>query len=1195
MVRLRKFLWALAILAGSGLTPASLRAAGQGDFNADTLVDSADLVGVAGMVASPPSSSRLRIDLDFDRNGFLDNNDTRYLAGVILGRMGFLPAVRLAVSADGPGIFTRDTHYSLPVSVEDTGTTFTLSINGVVAVAGEGTGFHTIDFGPLVEGVNIFDLTYLDGLGRVVSRPVEIYRDTIAPTIVIDAPAENELVRAYKVPVTGQAVDGATGAAVLVNGYEMKMEPDGRFSGEVTFTGNGGARLTAVAIDGAGNRASAARNIEIFVSAPDEKQLGAARLDLPEGALRTRGESASVDVITNAEVKGLLGPGSDLIVTQMPMSGFTDGVIILPSGMMISVESGEVPEAGLSGAESPPLFNNKPAISLQNEGGATNATPLWIFQIIPDVDGDGKPELSLASRARVETEGPLAGRIVPIQGEAGFPGVFDPGATGFEGGTLGQVQGLGAVKRLLERQTKRFKATGIEPTSRVTFYCCAASAVTPVTGRVKCDPTKIDSVYTRLGTIEVDLAVLRTRIQNRTDRIVAAANTGEKAQSDLIGFTSIPGTKTKIPTIVNGKVFKCLKKFIPGGAATDVLAEALNKVKDVRSILGDDSRPVQEQMIRIIDIYSKSLERDLVGLGWNTLSEESGRIQDKLTKLKEFNKFFKSAKMLYDCTGMVGALNDFIRSYRTITREDPLADQDFAAYDATIKEYKRLEDCRRQWVAGVDLHPFAPGTGRRKWITLKSDPLVIGQQLDSMQQYVLDATSHTDQLAEHYSIAGELLSDPAITRQQAIDLLTAYEAKLAGEIALQNRNADLMTGFDAIVEGAAISSPISARIVTDGGDVEQSYTEAIAAKGAFPGSAVTLQGGGSPFGTVAAADGSFTHFVFTQLTIEGTPPDKVAILEDREYDADASALGGMLGGRKSGNSGRLVFPFTPFSTVDFNAVVDVGDVLIRPTLADTAGVPPVVDILKPLSGLAVPAGFPLRVEVNTTDDVGVLGVEVYVGGEPSLSLERGLAKGVVNVGSTLGPLQIKVRAVDPGGNVGEDTVTINVVDGTGAFVLTPPTARLTTVRTQQFTASYRGAPAVGVVWRVNNFAGGNAATVGTVSASGLYDGSLADTGSLAAFTVTVSAELADFPGYRAKAKVLILDSGDVVAPTIAFSYPAPSRPGGLLPSRPIAFSIPAPSFAGGVLPSRPFAFSFPSPAAPGGTVPSRPFAFRKEP
>ena len=83
--------------------------------------------------------------------------------------------------------------------------------------------------------------------------------------------------------------------------------------------------------------------------------------------------------------------------------------------------------------------------------------------------------------------------------------------------------------------------------------------------------------------------------------------------------------------------------------------------------------------------------------------------------------------------------------------------------------------------------------------------------------------------------------------------------------------------------------------------------------------------------------------------------------------------------------------------------------------------------------------------------------------------------------------------------------------------------------TQSFTATITGATNVGVTWAVNNIPGGNA-TIGTISASGLY---ISPAAMPSAATVTISATSADDASESGAASLTLMDSGPQVTVSIS--------------------------------------------------------------
>jgi hypothetical protein len=275
--------------------------------------------------------------------------------------------------------------------------------------------------------------------------------------------------------------------------------------------------------------------------------------------------------------------------------------------------------------------------------------------------------------------------------------------------------------------------------------------------------------------------------------------------------------------------------------------------------------------------------------------------------------------------------------------------------------------------------------------------------------------------------------------------------------------------------------------------------------------------------------------------------------------------------------------------------VEIDDIFINPTVTDTAGVPPTVQIVTPESTQLGLAGRPLLVRTNSTDDVGVSGVEIFVNDVSETGLPGGMARGVAMMPTEPGAVTITAIASDFGGNLGMDSVTIQVIDAENAFTISPTRVVIGLGETVAFEAMLLSQDVTDqATWFVNGIEGGNPGLTGSISTLGVYDTTPLDVGAPAVYRVRVQAEMPLYPGFRAEATVEVVDSRNVVSRPVAFSFPAPGAPGGLLVSRPVAFSFPAPSAPGGLVVSRPIAFSFPAPGAPGGLVVSKPISFERQ-
>jgi len=1198
---------ALLLIIAFACRPPS--AGAQTDFNEDSLFDVGDVTTLELRIRQAPAAPEDQLELDVNRSGTLDQLDPRHLANVLIGAANALPGIFIGGGL-GNLFITNQAALTFAIEIENANGPFEVLLrSGEVLFSGITSKTGQITLTDLDEGANLIELIYRDDTGTSFTRTLEVRRDVTPPQLSIESPLPDVVVQSLTVAVTGQAIDEQGLAVVTVNGVPMTLESDGSFHGEVRFQTSGPVALRARAVDTAGNVTRAERLIEMYVSPPDSMTESEVRIDLPAGTINRNGEEAFIDTELNSDIKALLGPETEGLVNTMPAEGLTRGIIIMPNAMMVSVETGVTPEEGLLGSPPAPMFANQPVISLQNTSGADNSMPLWIFQVIPDTDGDGFPELSLAARAKVAEDGPAAGRVVPIEpeGDDPLPGTFNPEIPVFTETTLKQVESLGSIQRLKQRMKAR-EAKGETPTARVTFYCCAASAVIPVKGKVRCGSLTLDDVFSRLTDIEAELFLLKGDIDRRTKRFNEAGLAGEDAAKDILGVAKIPvlgsNQVIEVPTVVNGKAFSCLKNFVTGGAAA--IPEAIGKVEDtikalddIRLLIGQEDPPPP-----VADIVARLAERGLDYQHYHILQSvlhsdlTPGAFDDgieKLTRIKQAKVILGNIGAVKDCIGLLTGVTKVISSWITIESEDELSDAEFRLYDNLLMRYKRMQDCKRHLIAVQDA--ALEGSALPGYLQYKTDRKAVLDDLNGLQAFIGNSMDWEHALLDLTDDLIALLekNEQQVTLTELEALVDHFEQTLLMEKNLLERHEEAKNGLDAVMQVKEQLPVVVAQATAKNEAVISSLDAAVADRGGYAGASFSFAGAGAPFTVVSGAGGDFSHFLFTDLDVDPIGGEnRMARLTGRDYTGEAVAEDGLYTGESSGQVETLEFPFTQFSTVDFDASIDIGDILLGESVEDAGGQAPTVQILFPPADFQIPAGFPVRVQTEATDDVAVLGVEVSVDGESQIGLPGGVSEGILRMPGELGPVVIKAAAIDPGGRITTTERTVQIVDAEGAFVIDPPAIRIEGGETQDFEALFAGLPASGVTWKVNGFPGGQPAVTGTIDAAGFYDSGPADFGGVAAALVQVSAELDAFPGFEASARVVVVDSLNVIAPPLAFSFPAPGAPGGLLSSRPLAFSFPAPGAPGGHLVSTPLAFSFPAPGAPGGWLPTPPVAFERQ-
>ena len=123
----------------------------------------------------------------------------------------------------------------------------------------------------LSDGSNSISLQVTDNDGNVSNAAaVTFVVSTAAPSLNLTSPADNLLTNSNKVTVAGTAKPGSdavTLSKVTVNGAEVSVGADGKFSHEVTLT-EGENTITTVAEDSIGKTTTVIRHVTLDTQAP---------------------------------------------------------------------------------------------------------------------------------------------------------------------------------------------------------------------------------------------------------------------------------------------------------------------------------------------------------------------------------------------------------------------------------------------------------------------------------------------------------------------------------------------------------------------------------------------------------------------------------------------------------------------------------------------------------------------------------------------------------------------------------------------------------------------------------------------------------------------------------------------------------------------------------------------------------------
>lgn len=295
-------------------------------------------------------------------------------------------------------------------------------------VAADGTFATDVD---LFEGLNVIPVVTIDGSGNRAAASISATLDTMAPALAVDDPAQGFL-NTRTVRVSGTATDLLTDVEVTVQGLSVAVGEDGSFTSDMALP-EGPGSIVVVATDQARNKSTVIRLVTVFIS-PEATFMtpGGATLFLLEGALTRPDQTVEVRDLTSENLKRSFGPDGGEIVPEVPPGGLTDDIMVMPGAVAMTFDGTELPDPPVNGTPSPRV----PAM-----GGLTNDIPLWILQLVPDRDGDGLPELRLASQARISDDGTTLEPVDPPPGSP-YPGFSFAAEHGFDATTIGQVDGL---------------------------------------------------------------------------------------------------------------------------------------------------------------------------------------------------------------------------------------------------------------------------------------------------------------------------------------------------------------------------------------------------------------------------------------------------------------------------------------------------------------------------------------------------------------------------------------------------------------------------------------------------------------------------------------------------------------------------------------------------------------------------------
>lgn len=414
-----------------------------GDANGDGVFDIADMVTILQELETGVAEDRIPA-LDTNEDGFVNEADVDYARELLLGERERLP-VDLEITNPPPqNVYTSVSQIEIIGTVNEPAD---VTLHNIELPSQTGQ-FSRIFY--LEEGMNIINIRALPAgeMFPSTDQSRTVVLDLTPPVVRVTGPDPNVAWSDVTGTISGDLVDDSPTVVTVTTpagDFNADVAADGLWEADITLV-EGINDITVTAVDAAGLVNSTTTRLRAFLS--DEATVispGGGTLELPEGALPNEDMIVRLHDIAHDELQSIL---DITLLNGPPPGGLTDlpmNSIIMPGGLVLETEN--APPNGQA------LFQRDVKIGIPNETNADNTMPLWIFQIQPDIDGDGEPQLELVSRARVSDDGSM---IVPItDGESelddALPGFMDPGNTRFEDNQLDQVEGSRAVQDLQRR------------------------------------------------------------------------------------------------------------------------------------------------------------------------------------------------------------------------------------------------------------------------------------------------------------------------------------------------------------------------------------------------------------------------------------------------------------------------------------------------------------------------------------------------------------------------------------------------------------------------------------------------------------------------------------------------------------------------------------------------------------------------
>ncbi len=663
--------------------------------------------------------------------------------------------------------------------------------------------------------------------------------------------------------------------------------------------------------------------------------------------------------------------------------------------------------------------------------------------------------------------------------------------------------------------------------TQITFFCCAASAVIPVKGKTKCDDQEnIDQqrlqfcreqLTQELVSCQNLINLFTAELQGESDRMLAGSD-------NAFGVVEISGKR--IYTIVGGSLFNCVT-VTAGSQKAGLVKTGLTATSDGLASISDFEQAISNQSgTELLQSYAAFQQRQLNATVNLATSFDQDSLPDGLKSRQGFRNSWDAVNAAKNCYDAVSSTFDMGDGYRrTFELIDLVQDLQFKS-DRIVRQLHKVKQCQRGenvWIRDCDDLNFRSEEERLEAIRKDADLSRIYQQsriIVERAERVREGIEVFRKQLDTFTGSIETMRDSfdmALNLEERLDSLSEPEIK-AEMMQIAQRSRTGMEGFQLMLQDTSkneqalldVSTGLDLpnlveRQIEDVTDHVNNIVEfdSMTSQGE---SGVVVSLGEELGSSTSRLGGEFTSYRFATSRRTGDTVTFSAV----QTNAVASLPQTLWQGSAPVTIPPLTFQFTPFSTIDYDAIVNVGTISMTTGVDDRQGNPPETELTTPAStvrgseGVIFPPDVPFYAKASADDDIVVFAGRFRIDGEPTVSFGTtdsvDLPEASTYSGYFLTPdleedeesrtFVVQSEVIDAGGNITLSEPTTVTVDRDAPLLLTvSPDRANTTIEGPniQFTATRTGTDEIveDTVWFVDGILGGSD-RVGRINENGLY-------------------------------------------------------------------------------------------------------------